>query len=118
MEQRTHTHTESSLEALVVIVSLFVRAFQAVFTPWPLLEGLIPRNPIRLSSFPQTAILALLAQAGASFLLELHCSSSPAIQSPGPPSHRSRVTASDCVISGGCSGTVYHWEAGYLQKQM
>lgn len=69
MEQRTHT--QSSLEALVVIVSLFVRAFQAVFTPWPLLEGLILRNPIRPSSFPQTAILALLAQAGAGFTIRV-----------------------------------------------
>lgn len=41
--------------------------FQAVFTPWTLLKGLIQKNPIRLSSFPQTAILVLLAQTGARY---------------------------------------------------
>lgn len=37
------------------------------FTPWTLLKGLIQRNPIRLSSFPPTAILVLLAQTGARY---------------------------------------------------
>lgn len=61
---REHTHTVS-LEAVVVIVILCACARACVsgsFTPWTLLKGLIQRNPIRLSSFPQTAILVLLAQ--------------------------------------------------------
>lgn len=50
---------------------------------WTFLEGLIPRNPIRLSSFPPTAILVLLAQTGSRYYFELRRSFSSAIPSPG-----------------------------------
>lgn len=63
--EHTHSFIRSSSGNCQPFVRLCVglsMLLQASFTPRTLLEGLIQRNPIRLSSFPPTAILALLAQ--------------------------------------------------------
>lgn len=63
-------HTHSFIRSSAGNCQSFVCACMCVsgsFTPWTLLKGLIQRNPIRLSSFPQTAILVLLAQTGARY---------------------------------------------------
>lgn len=55
---------------------------------WTFLEGLIPRNPIRPSSFPPTAILVLLAQTGSRYYSDLRRRFSSAIPSPGSALHK------------------------------